>query len=87
MSDHRLSVVDGGADLIAVLEAAIDQVKAGTLVGVIVVGVTDGDGVNNGGCGWTGAVVDGTVYPWARLQAAVDTAHMELLRDGIAAWC
>lgn len=73
-------VFHGSRDVIEVLEAAIEEAKAGRLQGVIVCGI------GPEGSGWQGAVNDGLEHTWARLQASVDTAQMELLRDGIVGW-
>lgn len=84
MFDHK--VIKGNKDLIDLLEHALDEAKAGKLEAVVVIGCSGGDGLKTGGHGWAGAHRDDMVFPWARLQSAMDTAHMELLRDGTVDW-
>lgn len=75
---HKL--VHGNKDMIELLEDALQRAKRGTLEGLIIIGC------ENGGSGWTGAFRDDMAFPWPRLQAAVDTAQHELLKDGVANW-
>lgn len=73
-------VICGAGCVVQALEHALSEAKEGRLDAVIIVGLS------GNGCGWSGAFKDDIAFPWPRLQAAVDTAQMELLRDGVAQW-
>ena len=81
-----MKVVIGNHCVVSALEEALAEAKAGTLVGVVICGVTDGDGVTTGSIGWQGGVKDDVAFPWPRLLASVAHAHSDLIRDGLDGW-
>lgn len=77
MSDPRLQVIEGGGDIVAVLESALEQAKAGKLDGVIIVAIRP-DNHN-----WAYGYRDDAAYPWPRLCTATADALQEMLRHGL----
>ena len=76
-SPFQPKLVHGSADLVEVLEDALERVRAGELVGVVIAGIT-----SNGMSGWTGAFKEDAAFPWARLHAVTATAANDLLVGG-----
>lgn len=86
MADKQpMKVIVGNKDVIECLEQALVEARAGTLVGVVVCGITAGDGLITGNQGWQAAVRDDVLFPWPRLLATVTAAYQDLLQ-GIDDW-
>lgn len=81
-----MRVVIGNRCVIDALEDALAEAKSGNLVGVVICGITDGDGIETGSTGWQGGVKDDVLFPGPRLLASVAHAHSDLLRDGLDGW-
>lgn len=80
-----MKVIVGNKDVIECLEQALEEARAGTLVGVVVCGITAGDGLTSGNQGWHGAVRDDVPFPWPRLLTTVSAAYQDLVH-GIEGW-
>ena len=79
MTDFRL--IPGGGDVVSQLEEALEHARSGTLVGIVICGITEIDGKPC--CGWSWAHRDDLYAPWARLSAILGLAHFELTKEGI----
>jgi len=77
----ELRLIPGGGDMVEAVEDLLEQIREGTVVGVVLCGITEKDG---GSCGWTWAYKDGISCPWARLLAIVSTAQHDLVNEGLA---
>lgn len=77
MSAH-LTLIDGGGDIIAVLEAMLQSAKSGELEAVAVITCTT-DRVQNAHYAYR----DDMAFAWARLVAAAGCFHAGLMADGL----
>lgn len=85
-SPFQHKVIRGNKDLIDQLEDALAEAKAGNLEAVIIVGMTKGDGVKTGGCGWVAAYNNDMLFAWARLVAAIAMAYRDVLEADLTTW-
>ncbi len=77
----NLQLLCGGGDMIAVLEDAIEHVKRGSMVGLVLCAVSQEGGPAQ--CHWTWAHHDDLENAWATLVASTANAQHGLLGDMI----
>lgn len=70
------TAINGNKDVVSALEEALEEARAGRLVGIVLCGLYGEE------IGWGWAHKTGLPYPWPRLLSSVADAHHELTREG-----
>ena len=77
-----MKVLIGNKDVIDSLEHALEEARAGRLIGVVICGIGTDAETGETGMGWDAAVREDAPFPYPRILASVATAYQDLLREG-----
>lgn len=80
-ADSPFRLITGNRDVVASLEFALEQAKAGKLVGLVLCGVFEDEHGRDIGFHW--AHKDDLSFAWPRLLAAVTDAQQLIARKGL----